>query len=213
MNRVRSLGVLLLCVVVASTLCAAIDVAEVGVELQVTHDPFLSDGRFRLSVGLGAYCKLSVTDEWMLRAEFGSPLEIWLPWAGLATSHTLGDRWILEARLAAQSDLLDSVYLTLNAGGRVLVAGSGRSRLMLSSFPVSLAGLFFFTSSDWSFLPAVALNVFLDYSWAASEKMILGQTIGFSVAELRGFGSPMALPIGEFYGLILQSVTHAGYRP
>ena len=148
----------------------------------------------------------------MLRAEGGSPLEIWLPWIGRATSHAFEDRWTLEARLAARSDLLDSVYLTLNVGGRALLATPRRVRVMLSSFPISLADSYY-RPGDWSFLPTLALNASLDYSWEPSERMVLGRTIGLSVAELRGFGSSMALPIGAHYGSILNTATHAGFRP
>lgn len=202
--------------VVLFALCvpsAAVDLEEAGIQVRVLHDPLLSDGRLTLAVAVSGYCRLAVGDGWMVRAELGSLLDLFLPWIGISTSHVVGDRWMVEAQLAAQSDLRDSIYLTLSAGGRVLIAGSATSRLMLASFPLSLVGLWHFSPNDFALDVLVALNAALDFAWAASEHVILGQSFSLSVAGLGGLSSEMAFPLGEELGLILDSRTRVGVRP
>jgi len=191
--------------------CAAVDVTEVGVQVRVMHDPFLRDGELALGVALGGYCRLVVSEGWTMRIELGSPLDLWLPGVALASAYAIGDRWAIEAQLGVQSDLLDSVYLTLNLGARVVLSGSGTSRLMVSSFPISLAGLHYVTSGDWSFSAAPSLNAFLDYTWATSGRVNVGQAIGMTLLP-RYATSPMAIPLGGDFGLMIDSVTHVGLR-
>jgi hypothetical protein len=189
----------------------AIELTEVGIQVHLMHDPLLSDGDLRLGVGIGGYCKLAVADGWTMRAELGNPLEVFYPQFGLAVTYALGDRFAVEGQLRAQTDFRDLLYVSVNAGGRMLLAGSETSRLVLSSFPFALAG-FRGWQSEMSFLATAAANAHLDYSWVASEHVILGQAIGVSLARL-GPDAEMALPLGEIYGVMIDSITHAGYRP
>ena len=211
--RQNTLLVILLVLSVAAVgfKCLAIDVTEVGIQVHVMHDPVLSGGELRLAVAISGYCRLFVDGGWTMRAQIGSLLDLFLPQISLAMTHAMGDRWAVEAQLWAKSDLQDSLYVTLSAGGRVLLAGSETSQLMLSSFPVTLGGLYYWPG-EWSFMPGATLNAYLDYAWTASEKLILGQTIGLSIAQLSP-ELPMAFPLDEAHGLVLDSMTRAGYRP
>ncbi len=188
----------------------AVNLVEMGIKVHVTHDPLLSEGSLRLVVSLGGYCKLAVADGWTMRAELGTPLGLFLPQLGLASTHSIGERIALEAQLWIQSDLMDSVFLTLSAGARAILVRSETSRLTLASFPFALVG-FSGWSGDASFFPSASLNAYFDYSWMASENVVLGQTIGLTVVQL-GPEVEMALPLGELYGLRMDSTTHAGFR-
>jgi len=192
---------------------SALELDEVGIQVRLMHDPFLDDGNLRLAATVSGYCKIAVTEGWTMRAELGCPIDLWLPWIGLASSHRIGDRWAVEVQLAAQGDLAYSLYLTLNAGVRAVLASSDRSRLMLASFPVSIAGLWYFSPSDFMLVPSVSANAALDFAWAASEHLVLGQSLGLSVARLGGLSSETALPLGEAFGLLIDSRTRVGYRP
>ena len=203
--------VLLGSVAFLSVCTQAIELSEVGIQVHLMHDPLLSDGSLRLGVGIGGYCRLAVADGWTMRAELGNPLEILYPQFGLALTYAIDDRIAVEGQLRAQTDFRDLLYVSLNAGGRMLLAGSETSRLALSSFPFVLAG-FRGWQGGMSFLATATANAYLDYSWVASEHVILGQAIGVSLARL-GPDAKMALPLGEIYGLIIDSITHAGYRP
>lgn len=194
------------------TPCGAVDVTEIGVQIHVMQDPFLSDGELRLGVALGGYCRLVVSDEWTVHIQLGSPLDLWLPGVALAAAYAVGDRWTIEAQMGVQSDLADSVYLTLNLGARVALGGSETSRLMLSSFPISLSGLHYFNSGDWSFSLAPAVNAFLDYTWAASDRVNIGQAIGLTLLH-HGAAPRMAIPLGGEHGLVFDSITHLGLEP
>jgi len=211
----QSVLVLLVCAGLM-TICvasSAVELEEVGVQVRLMHDPLLSGEGLSLAASVSGYCKLAMADGWTMRMEVGSPLGLWLPWVGFATTFAVGDRWAVEAQLAAQTDWRDSIYLTLNAGGRVLLAGSNRFRLMLASFPLSVAGLWYFSPSYFALIPSVSVNAALDLAWEASEHLILGESIGLSVARLGGLSTEMAFPLGEELGLILESRTRAGYRP
>ena len=92
-----------------------------------------------------------------------------------------------------------------------MLAGSAGSRLMLASFPLAFVG-FGDGESGFSFATVLGLNASLDYARMVSEHLLLGQAVGVSVAQL-GPVDDRSLPIGELHGLIVNAVTHAGYRP
>jgi hypothetical protein len=188
----------------------AVDLAEIGIKVHVTHDPLLSEGSLRLVVSLGGYCKLAVAEGWAMRVDLGTPLGLFLPQLGIGSTHSIGERIALEAQLWIQSNLMDSVFLTLTAGARAILVRSETSRLTLASFPFALVG-FFGWSGGGSYFPSASLNVYFDYSWMGSQNVVLGQTIGLTVVYL-GPETEAALPLGELYGLRADSTTHAGFR-
>jgi hypothetical protein len=188
----------------------AVQVTELGIQVHIFHDPLLSGGELRLAAAVSGYCRLFMDDGWTVRAQIGSPIDLFLPQIGVATTHAVGANWAVEAQLWMQTDFLDSVYFTLNGGGRVRVAGSGTSRMTLSSFPISLAALY--DSLGFLFVPSAHLNAYVDLSWAPSDHLVLGQTIGLSIARL-GSEYDAAFPLDGIYGLTIESVTRAGYMP
>lgn len=198
------------------TICfpsAAVDVEEIGVQVRLMHDPFLFDEGLKLAAAVSGYCKLGMAEGWTMRVELGNPLDVWLPWIGIASSHAIGDRWTAEVQLSAQGDIFYSLYLTLNAGVRALLAGSDRSRLMLASFPLSLAGLWYFDPSDFILIPSISANAALDFAWAASDHLVLGQSIGLSVVRLGDLFDETAFSLGDGFNLMLDARTRAAYRP
>jgi len=212
----RRSALLLFVLFVLVALCGssfALEVNEVGIQVRLMHDPFLDDGNLRFAATVSGYCKIAVTEGWTMRAELGCPIDLWLPWVGLASSHEVGDRWAVEVQLAAQGDLVYSLHLTLNAGVRALLASSDRFRLMLASFPVSVTGLWYLSPSEFMLIPSISANATLDFAWAMSEHLVLGQSFGLSVARLGGLSTEMAFPLGEAVGLLIDSKTRIGYRP
>jgi len=198
--------------VVFLSVCAqAVAMTEVGIQVHLTHNPLFSEGKLRLALGVGAYCKLALADRWTMRAELGNPLVALYPQFGVAVTYALGGRFAIEGQLWARTDFRDVLYVTLNTGGRMVLAGSETSRLILSSFPFALIG-FRGWQEGMSFFPRATANVYLDYSWLASEHVILGQAIGVSLSRL-GPDVERVFPLGEMYGLLLDSITRAGYRP
>lgn len=189
----------------------AAQVTEVGLLVHVMHDPLRSGGEVRLAAAVAAYGRLAIADGWTMRAEVGGPIDLFLPQLGIAVSRALGGRWAVEGQLWAQTDFQDSLYFSLNAGGRVLLAGSPSSHVLLSSFPLALVGLWFWPGSV-SVLPTAGLNAYLDVAWTPSSNLLLGQSIGVSLARL-GPDREMAFPLGELYGLVFDSMTRVGYRP
>jgi hypothetical protein len=190
---------------------SAIDLGEIGLEIEVLPDPLRSDEGLQWGAALGAYCKVGIADGWTMRGEVTSPLFAFLPQFGLAATYAASARWAVEAQLTIQSTALGSLLFTLHGGGRVLVAGTGTSRLLFSSFPVALVGMH--TSyGGFSVFPVAGLNGYLDVSWLPSDHLIVGQSVGFSIAKL-GPDVEMLFPLGEIHGLVLSATTHAGYRP
>ena len=191
---------------------AAVGLAEIGLQVYVTHDIYRSDDGVGLGAIVGGYCKVSMAEGWMMRAELSSPLLYFIPQLGIATTHALGDRFAVEAQLVIQTDFLETAYLTLLGGGRVLIAGTAESRVMASTFPLSLVGFYSSYGSGLSVFPVPALNGYLDVSWWPSEHWTIGQAIGFTAVQ-RIADEEMLFPLGDGLGLRFGAMTHAGYRP
>ena len=210
----RKLWVLVLVGALAGWICvaaSAIGLAEIGLQVHITHDIYRSDDGLGLGVIVGGYCKVSMAEGWTMRAELSSPLLYFIPQLGIATTHALGDRLAVEAQLVIQTDFLETAYLTLLGGGRVLVAGTAESRVMASTFPLSLVG-FYSSYGGLSVFPMLVLNGYLDISWWPSEHWTIGQAIGFTAQERIG-DQEMLFPLGDALGLRFGATTHAGYRP
>jgi hypothetical protein len=210
MHRGILMAVVALGVVTMSTLCLAVSMTELGVQLMLWHDPLETDGRVPLRVSMGFYGKLQLDQRWMLRVAAGSPLAEWAPYGSLASLHALGARWVAEAELFAQhTGTVTQIGIT--AGARYAAFWTGSARVMVSSFPVGFLALHLPTG--WTSAPLFAANVGVDVAWALSDRWVLGQTLGVTLVGRPGLSSAMAVPLADEYGLLVRSVSHVGFRP
>jgi len=189
----------------------AVEVEEIGIQLYVVNQPLLSEGHMQLGARIGVYGKLAVSDAWGLRVTIDNPFSAWLPRFELSSSHRMADRWIAEAAISAMVGGAAWAEMSVSAGARYIAGRTSSFRLMLSSFPISLTAIRYLGS--WTVAPVLTPNLAVDVSWAPSEVWVFGQAIGLSVISLPISDEAPAIPLSQPFGLLVQSLTHAGYRP
>jgi len=207
-------SILLVLVALVSALCAssvAAELAEIGIQVHLTHSPFRTESGLQLGVAVSGYCRVSVAEGWTMRAELSSPLASFMPQLGIATTHAVGERLAVEAQLLMQTDFQDTFFITLFGGGRARITGTTTSRVMVSTFPLTLAG-FYSSYGGFSLLPMLALNGYVDVTWWPTDHWAIGQAVGVAALQ-RVTDDEMLFPLGERYGLRFATTTHVGYRP
>ncbi len=190
--------------------CVGAEITEVGVRLHFLNEPLLTEGRIRWGARLGVYAKVHIAPQWTLRPMLDNPLEVWLPSFALASTHTLTEGLAVEAVLSARAGFEEWLEIALDLGGRAALGTTAATRWMVSSFPVTLAAIRY--QGEWNVSPILTPNATFEVTWAATDRLLLGQAVGVSVLSLPVRDNPLAVALNESIGLVFHSITHAGMR-
>lgn len=204
----RKTPVLIAFLTISAVVCTAAELTEFGFQLNLSLQPYRDEGRVSWWITVGAYGRITLSDEWRLRLVAGSGIPPLYPFADIELVRVYTPQLMLLGDLRIRS--IPSRGLTASAlvGGRYLNDSLASARIELDSFPLSwtlssygreLRGSFAFTG-----------NLTFDITFGTPTASLFGEAITLSLQREQPGAEPPVIPLGGDLLLLPTLTTHIG---
>jgi len=198
-------AILVLCLSVGAT---AIELNEIGLQIEIGLRPFLERGQPRWDFRVGAYSRLTLTNQYSLRFDAGIGTTPFMPYVDAFLTRPMSEEWTLEGELLIEIIPARSVAATANVGTRLTIGTPPDERWELASFPLGWRLEVANGSIGGDFL--LKGNLLLDLTLASPGPLLIGQGIRVGIVRESRRSEPSVISIGSGWALGLDLMTHIG---
>jgi len=188
--------------------CTAIELTELGVQLNLRLEPYRQAGRARWWITVGAYGRISFDEEWRLRVVAGSGITAFAPFADLGLVRVYTPHLMVEGNLRLESLPRRGLLSTARLGGRYVSNPTTGTRVEVTSLPLGWR-----LSSHGSQLRGdlfLKANLTLDVTIGSPNAGLIGQGVVLHVCRREVGTEPPVVPLGGSWLLSTELITHIG---
>jgi len=204
----RKALLVLLAVVFVAISAYAIELAEVGLQIEIGLRPFTFGGSPRWDFQIGAYARLTLSDQYSARVIAGTGVTPFSPFFDIFLARPMTDEWTLEGELTLVIIPARSVSASAHVGTRLTIGEPPAERWELASFPLGWR----LEAKDGAIRGAFLLsgNLLLDLTLASPGPLLIGQGVRFHIAREAWSDAPSVLSIGSGWAMGFDLMTHIG---
>ena len=204
----RKTLVLVALLTVSGLASAAAELTEFGFQLNLNLQPYREEGRVSWWITIGAYGRITLSDEWRLRIVAGSAIPPLHPFADIGLVRVYTPQLMLLGDLRIRS--IPSRGLTASAlvGGRYLNDSLANARIELDTFPLSWTLSSYGRELRGSF--ALSGNLTFDFTYGSPTTSLFGQVLTLSLHRKEPGSESPVIPLGGDLLLAPRLTIHIG---
>jgi hypothetical protein len=190
--------------------CAA-QLSEIGVHVDLTMEPVLTNSGIRWDAAIGAYAVFGTSSPWGFRLSAGFDVGEMGPYGNIGAFRALAPYATFEADATLRWTARSGFVSTMSVGGRLIPDVGPGHRLSFGTFPLTwtLININGRIGSRFALTP----NLIVDGSILTGGHTLFGETVTLNLQQIpASLGRPV-WSLGGDLALSLRLTTHAGYLP
>ena len=206
----RKAFILITLLTVSGFASAAAELTEFGLQLNLSLQPDRDEGRVSWWITVGAYGRITLSDEWGLRIVAGTAIPPLYPFADIELVRVYTPQLMLLGDLRMRSIPGRGLAASALVGGRYLNESLPlpNARIELDTFPLSWTISSYGRELRSSFL--LSANLTLDFTYGSPETSLFGQAVTLALRRTHPGSAPSVIPLSDDALLEVQLRTHIG---